>query len=728
MKNSILITIVLLLLFSANSSCQTTSLDQLIARYYKAKIELERINPTETPELSVEKAMQFIELYKSINEIDSTKIQPQVVFMPYSIIAYYHYERKNYKDAISYLEVANNIARNHASTLLKMGYSSDALLGVSTSLRTAYTENGEYDKALEIAHEIVLIYEQTNPKHCAFHQIAESQIYKVVDNALKVKESDLKAMDYYELYGNDVENFYISTIACEILEAFLYMGDYDGAFDFIEKKRETLNKFIVGKDDLEFEFINTANKYLYKVYQYKGLYIKALNAASLVVKHIRMSECENSSVYATWISNAACSCLDLYSSEDNPYYLNKADSLFNVAGNVWASIFNRNDNIDYATYLGNVGNCLSHKNEYDKAEIKLQESLSLYEKQGCSDDYILQAKMRLAKLYGDKGDVEQSISLHKEILNQYEQRRDTIQIARICNLLSQLYWMDLKDDEKGEYYANIAYNVLHQADIKNELATTITENLARVYYRMGLEERALQYTVESLLIKDSLGIGVSPYELLNAREFYIDNFSNVFYYSPEGKERVITNVESLCNDILANNDGDAREEKTLRWKAKSLLGKTYMFFHRFREAEKQFKDVLQIEEELWGRYSNNYIVTLNNLAYCYSLKGDHAKCREYSLESIKFDPSHRNYENVLSSSIALGDIEMVEKYLPLTFDMSLNYLKSQFLFLGAEQREEIIERGGVVGISNLSLPAYVYPNNRICSEYAYNSALVVCKV
>ena len=71
MKNSIRITIVLLF-FSTNGFCQTTSLDQLIANYYKVKIELERMNPADTPELCVEKAMQFIKLYKNINEIDST--------------------------------------------------------------------------------------------------------------------------------------------------------------------------------------------------------------------------------------------------------------------------------------------------------------------------------------------------------------------------------------------------------------------------------------------------------------------------------------------------------------------------------------------------------------------------------------------------------------------------------------------------------------------------------
>lgn len=722
MKRIIINTI--LFFFAANSFCQTASLDQLIANYYKLRIELERMNPAETPDLCLEKAMQFLELYKDINRIDSTKIQPHVVFMPYSIIAYYHYERKNYKDAIPYLEDANNIAKNHSSKLLKMGFTNDALLGVSTSLRDAYTETGEYDKALAISHIIISTYEHVNPKHCAFQQMAESQIYKLKDDALKVIESDLKALDLFAKHGNDVQGFYAESLVNEILEGFMYVKDYDRALEFIDGNRDRLNNMFEGKDNLEFEKLNQTNKYLYRIYMYKGLYLRAVNAAYLVSNFTKMADGENSPVYASWISNAACSFLDLYSSEDNPDYLNKADSLFNVAGDIWVSISDRNDIIDYATYLGNVGNCHSAKKEYDKAEIKLLESLSLYEKQGCSDDYILPAKMRIAKLYGDKGNVKQSISLHKELLEQYEHRCDTIQIARICNLLSQLYWMEHEDNEMSEFYANKAYEILHQANIKNELAANVTENLARIYSRLGLNERALHYSMESLKIKNDIGIGISPYEQLNVFEFYVDQFSDVLYYNPEGQDHIMTDVETICNDFLSSNKGDSYVEKCLRWKAKKVLGKTYMFFRRFDKAEEQFQKLLEIEEDLWGKNSNNYIVTLNNLAYCFGLKGDYEKCRNYSLASIEYDPTHKNYENVLASSIALGDSAMVEKYLPLTFKNSLDYLKTQFLFFGAEQREEIIEQGGVVGFSNLSLPACVYPNNSICAEYAYNSAIV----
>ena len=714
----------ILIAMSLNCYCQTASIIQLIAQYQKARIELERINPYEAPDICIEKSNQIISLYKQIERKDPTQIQPQALFAPYSMIAYSYYGKKDIKSATSFLEKAKQIAQTYSDRLLKEGYTIEALLGISTLLRDAYVDIKEYTKALTVSTEIINTYERVNPKHIALHQMAESQIYKAEDNVLKVIESDKKALDYLERYGNDVKGFYVETIVNEILEGYLYMDDYTGALHFIDDNRERLNGMFQGKEDLEFEKLNQTNKYLYQVYQHIGLYQKAVNAAFLVSNYLRMTDGENSTNYAVWINNAACSYMDMYSAEDNSLYLSKADTLFNIAGEIWHRIPDYEHDLDYATYLGNYGNLLSHLKEFNKAETYLQKSLSLYQQQNSGERYILSAKSRLATLYGDNGNIEKSISLHKELLTKYEQRKDTLQIARICNLLSQLYWMDLDNEEMGELYANNSYEILHKSGIVNELTATVTENLARIYYRIGLEERALQYSMESLNIKKSLGIGVSPYELLNAHEFFVDQFSDVFYYFPEGKEQVVFNIESLCKPILKEHSGDTRDYKKLCWKAKTVLAKTYMFFHRFDEAERLFKETLLIEEDLWGKNSNNYVVTLNNIAYCNSLKGDYEKCRKYSLECIKIDPTHKNYENILSSSIALHDSSMVEKYLPLTYNASLDYLKKQFLYLGSNQREELNESGKAFGFSNFALPASFLPENEICAQYAYNSALV----
>lgn len=716
--------LILLVAISLNCYSQSSTLIQLVAKYQKARVELERINPYETPDLCVEKSSQIIDLFNQIHRLDSTQIQPIALFEPYSMAAYSYYGKKNLKSALPYLVKAKNIALDYTNLLLHKGYTYDALLGIAVLLRDAYTDTGDYDNAIIVSREIVSAFEKINPKHLAFQQMAESQVYKAKDDISSLIESDNKALNYFELYGNDVQGFYVETIVNEILEGYLYSEDYLGALSFIDDNRERLNALFQGKEDLEFEKLNQTNKYLFQVYQHIGLYQRAANAAILVSNYCRLANGDYSPNYAVWLNNAACSYMDMYGTEDNVLYLNKADTLFNVVGEIWHSIPNYEQEQDYATYLGNYGNLLSHKKEFDKAEVCLHKSLSLYQQLGCEENYILSAKSRLATLYGDAGRIEESISLHKELLDKYGHRKDTLQIARICNLLSQLYWIDMNNDEMGEKYANKAYEVLYQAKVRNELTATVTENLSRIYYRLGLEDRALQYSKESLDIKETLGIAVSPYELLNAREFFLDSYSDLFFYYPEGKESVVDHVESYCNYILKQNSGDTRENKKLCWKAKTVLGKAYMFFHRFDDAEKQFQDVLTLEENLWGKNSSNYVTTLNNLAYCYSLQRDYEKCRNYSLECIKYEPTHKNYENVLSSSIALDDLKMVEEYLPLTFNTSLNYLKSQFLYLGTEQREELIEDGGTFGFSNFALPASIYPQSKICTGYAYNSALV----
>jgi len=713
-------------LFAISLNCYSQSIPiiQLVAKYQKARVELDRLNPFENSDLCIEKSIRIIELFEQIYQQDTTQLQRYGLFVPYSMAAYSYYGKKDIKGAVPYLEKAKHVAMENTTQLLQMGYTYDVLLGIATLLRDAYTDTHEYDKALLVSAEIISAYEKINPKRLASLQMAKSQIYKAKDDVLKVIESDLKALDFFEKYGNDVQGFYSGSLANEILEGYMYINHYDGALAFINNNRDRLNRMFGGKDALEYEKLNQTNKYLYRIYEHNGLYQRAVNAAFLVSNYILVTEGENTTNYASWVNNAACSYLSLYESENNSAYLNKADTLFNIAGEKWASIPNREEISDYATYLGNYGNLLSAMHMYDKAETFLQKSLTLYEQQNSSDDLKLSAKSRLATLYGNNGSVGRSISLHKELLEKFEQRKDTLQIARTCNLLSQLYWMDLNNEELGEHYANKAYEILHHAHISNELSATITENLARIYYRLGLEERALQYSTESLKIKEEIGIGISPYELLNAREFYLDNFSNLFYYHSNGKEKVVENMESFCKYILDSNLGNTRDEKMLRWKSKTVLGKTYMFFHRFEEAESQFQDLLKIEEDLWGRNSSNYIVTLNNLAYCYNLKGNQEKCRELSLKCVEIAPTHKNYENILYSSIVLDDIKMVEKYLPLTFNASIEYLKKQFLYLGSSQREELIESGKAFGFSNFALPASLLPENEICAQYAYNSALV----
>ena len=702
---------------------QNSKTDELMQQFQKEWELMGSKTPDEAEEV-IDHSLKVIELYGNIYKVDSTLIGPQYLFDPYNMIAWSCYALGKNEEAIQYFNIAANIAVQYAPQLYQRGYTQDAVLSIFTTLRDLYKEKRDFENALALSKEIVAGYLQYNPQKAAYNQWGESQIYKLQDKADEVIKSDLKALDYMEQYGNNVEGFYAVTIAREILEGYLYTDDYHGALQFMDDNRQRLNAMIQGTEDAEFEELGKINKYLYKVYQHIGLHQKAANAALLYINHIEMTQGKQSADYAIWMNNIACSYMDMYRNEHNAAYLNKADSLFNIANNIWLGIPDHQQIVDYATFLGNYGNLLSAQKEYTKAEASLLKSLQLYQQLNCTDDYLLVAKSRLATLYGDSGAIEKSISLQKELLSQYEQRGDTLQAARVCNILSQLFWIEYDNSEMGEQYANKAYELLHEAGITNALTATVTMNLSRIYYNIGLDERALKYALEAQQIKSSLGIDDSPFDLLNIREFMIDNYSNYIYSNPMDFSKGISDTESFCRYIIKNNSGDSRDEKILRWKAKTVLAKACMFTHRFDEAESIFKEQLTIEEELWGKNSENHLVTLNQMAYCNYLKGDYKSCLHYSLECVNHTPNHKNYENIVSSSLALGDLSTVEKYMKPMFDTSLDYMRQQFLYMGMNQREELIERGQMFGFHNFTLPASVYPKSEVCAQYAYNSALI----
>ena len=719
-----IVTTTLLSIIALISYCQTSNLLQLVAKFQKTRVELDRTNPYDDPESCTEKSTQIIDLYNQIYIIDSTYIEPYTLYIPYCMMAYSYYGQKKFKESIPYLEKAKAITEKYHSQILQTGINEEGRIGIWILLRDAYEITGDISRSLLLAKEISSACEDKLPRKAAVHKREEGLLYKKNGDIAESIRCIKTALDLYERLGNEVSGFYAGIMVNDILELYLQIPDYNNALSFVDNNRERFNNLFIGNDDQEYEYLNQTNKYLYQIYQYKGMYMRAVNAASLVSNFYKLAEGDKSINHACWINNAACSFLDLYESEDNIAFLNQADSLFNVAGQIWEVIPQRDSISDYATYLGNYGNLLSSMKKYEEAEKIQMKSINLYKLQGAPPKTLLSAMNRLATIKGNSGRTNEALSLYQKLYNEYMQMNDTIQLARICNLMSQTYWIDLNDNELAERYANQAVDLINSSNNNSVLSAYILENAGRIYYRLGLEKKGLDNYARAIDIKLSLGVAVSPYEMLNLYEFYVDSYSDVLYYFPQGKEDVLTKIEGYCHSLLDNNQGTSYEEKKLQWKTRTVLAKAYMFFRKFKEAENEYNDLLKIEEELWGLNSDNYITSLNNLAYCYGLWGDHKKCREISLKCVELDPTHKNYENILSSSIALNDIKMVEKYLPLTFNASLDYLKSQFMFLSAEQREDIIERGMSVGFSNLSLAAFAYPDNDICAEYAYNSALV----
>ena len=67
-----IVTTTLLLIIALISYCQTSNLLQLVAKFQKTRVELDRTNPYDDPESCTEKSTQIIDLYNQIYIIDST--------------------------------------------------------------------------------------------------------------------------------------------------------------------------------------------------------------------------------------------------------------------------------------------------------------------------------------------------------------------------------------------------------------------------------------------------------------------------------------------------------------------------------------------------------------------------------------------------------------------------------------------------------------------------------
>ena len=144
----------------------------------------------------------------------------------------------------------------------------------------------------------------------------------------------------------------------------------------------------------------------------------------------------------------------------------------------------------------------------------------------------------------------------------------------------------------------------------------------------------------------------------------------------------------------------------------------------YKQAQVSFEECLYLMRQIYRRNDDCVLTTMNNLAYSYLLGHEYEKCIELTEQIIKSDHSptaFKNYENLLGIGVFSKDSLLVRKNLPKAYEGTLNHLTSHFLFLSSDQREQFIDEN--TGLSNLALPALFFPNDKICTAYAYNTAL-----
>ena len=595
-------------------------------------------------------------------------------------------------------------------TFNSYGQDYNITLGNLQSLRNVYENIGNYDKALELSDSIVNLCIQNEPKSAAYQQTRKSEIYMINNDITNVVNSHEKALYLLEAYGNDVKDLSVELVINELLGGYIYLSMYDNAYIFVKNHLDRLAQYIKDPDQDE---LNQTNKFLYHIYENNQYHYKAATYALQVANYVSQTEGNWSESHATWLNNAACSLLDEYESDKEPSALSYADSLFNKTKEIWNRIPEYEKKINYIIFLGNYGNLLVNKKEEEKARTYYNKMLTL-SKQTKDEDLALSAMYKLAYTY--KG--QKAIELYKEVFDKYENRKDTLHMARICHLVSQEYWRTLGNNEQAEQYANRALELLIQANVKNVTTCNILENLARLYYHIGLGDRAVETYEMALDIKEEKDINCSHAEFVEYYEFKVELMRQLYLRYPNEHLEEMSKLERICNTILKEN----LDNKNLEKRVRTLLSKLYMYSRRFDDAEEQFQKLFSIEEELWGKNSYNYIVTLQDFAICNALKGDIKASRDLYIECVKYYPTLGDYSNILTHSIMLKDSVMIEKWLPLTFDFSLDYLKKTLSFMGSWQREDLYRFG--TSFEEMMTSAFLYPQNESFAQYAYNVAII----
>lgn len=596
----------------------------------------------------------------------------------------------------------------------------EGYISLFESLRYAYAQSGMFDKALQLSKDIVVTCKQSIPGKTSYEQMQLAFLLQQSDSIGEENKAAIKSLEYYEQYGNSESGFYVTTPLSFVLLNLVSDKKYNDAIAFMDAHRDKTNQFLIGKDTLELYQLSIVNSCMYRSYMETGRYNKAVNTAFLVSNYVKYSHGFESIDHAIWLGNAAEAYLSLYQVDNNSDHLSKVDTLFTMTDDIWNKVKNKDNDTNYATYLGTKGRYYYIKKDYSKAGIFYKESLSLHSKLNANEDIILSDKLSLARLYSKTGKANDAISLYKSILSRYEQIGDSANVGEVNRRLSSLY-SDKGDLKLAERYAVEAYDILSSCSSHSLAFANAEDNLASLYSRMGLNEKAVNLKLNCVQILQSLGMASSS-DILETYELYADTYSSVITYYPDTIRWFTDMASSYCEKLLRKT-GIEQSDKIAALK---LHAKINMLLGNYKAAEKGYEECANLLKLLLGIKDDRYLTVMNNLAYSYLLDGNYDKSREISVLLLKQDKSETNYqnlENLLGIGIMTGDAKLSEEALKKVYEREINYLSTRFLFMNSTQRQDFID-GDNIGISNLSLPALAFPDNNVCAQYAYNSALV----
>lgn len=499
------------------------------------------------------------------------------------------------------------------------------------------------------------------------------------------------------------------------------MEDFRGAQDFIESKKDLLNTLIAKEENIDEAIVNERNECLFVIYNQNEKRQLAADMAIEIASYYLQNSPDQSVRIAEWLNKAACAYLYLYDDCQEPIFLKKCDTLFRYAEENWKLVANKEELTSYATFLRNWSVLFVKTEQYDRAEELVNLAIQIHEKQSSSEIERLKDISRLSEIYSRTGRIEEALEQQKLLYQLYEKQCDTLSMGQSLLSIADIYYYDLDDDVQGEQYALRAYRLFQKANLKHRSVVSATNILASIYDHIGLEEQALNKRYEALFLQQDLGIPILDLNFLRIQEGYVDLVGSAIGQNPESQQ--VSSIKRFCYEIIDRDPSSEDIDKITRRSAERVLAKTLMCQGAYEEAVIHYLRLLALIEEDLGKSSSGYLTALNGLSVCYLLQGEYEKSQEIALKLIELNPCQENYQNVIGNAIHLQDQEAVERYFPKLFEISMDYLRSQFLFLTSAQREELIGFGNI-GINTFPLIAMKFPQSAVCASYAYNSALV----
>ena len=450
----------------------------------------------------------------------------------------------------------------------------------------------------------------------------------------------------------------------------------------------------------------------YRECREKCAYFDAAYMALQIAHYLSETNEQMTEAQAIWLNNASLSLMDDYEADRDSTSLADAEDFLNYAKEIWENIPEVEKNKNYITFLSLYGKMLSYKGNEEAARTYCHQTFDLA-KQIEDYDLALIAMFQIAATY----EGEQAIGLYKKLFIKYEEKKDTVMMARVCHCISQNYWCSLENYEKGEQYANKALELLKTSNVGNATTCNILGSLAGFYFQIGLDSRAVDIYREIIKIKVTHNLKISLTELLTYYEYVTDYRRFSFLQYPDKFKDSMEEAEMVCNNIME----EEQENPALINRAKFLLAKLYTFFRRFADAEELYMELLNNKEKLEGKNSIGYLSILQYLAYCYHLKGDIKAARDLEIKCDRYFPKMGECYNILTNSVHLKDSIMIEEYLPKTYNHYINEIKTDVSFMGSWQREEILRTG--YGFFEMINPVFLFPQNELFARYAYNAAI-----